>query len=103
MEAKRTFWQRFNDPNNELNRKDFIVTYLVGWVVFFVVIFLLSAIFSEKVLRGAGIGLLFGFFQIFVQRLRYLGMNKWWAVLGFTPATIILFIYLAIQDDIKKS
>ena len=102
MEEKRSLWQRFNDPKAELTRKEFIVAYFGWWVACFIIVFIVDIIFSPKSMRGMAIGLSFGFFQIFAMRLRYLGLNKWIALLAFPLITNpMLFIYLVIRGDEK--
>lgn len=98
MELKR-FLQRFNDKENILSRKEFVICYFAWWIICILILSFIDILFEPKSLRGMAIGLSFGFFSIFAQRLRYLGFNKWWGLLAFPLITNpILFIFLVIKN-----
>ena len=100
MENQKSFFHRVNDPTNKLNKKDFFIAYFGYWGIFVVIGFILAMIFSGSVAKAGFIGLNFGFFMIFQQRLQYFGMNKWIAAVTFTGiGNVALFIYLALKSD----
>lgn len=96
---KKTFFQRLNDKENTLTRKEFVICYFAWWIICILILSLIDILFELKSLRGLAIGLSFGFFSIFAQRLRFLGLNKWWALLAFPLVTNpILFVFLIIKN-----
>lgn len=98
MEIK-TFLKRLNDKDNKLSRKEFVICYFVWWVICILALSIIDIVFEPKSIRGIAIGLSFGFFSIFAQRLQFLGLNKWWALLAFPLITNpILFVFLIIKN-----
>lgn len=101
-QGKSLFKRVMFDKENILNRKEFIISYCVGWVSFIIIIFIASFILPYSAVRGLGFGLTMFFVVLFMQRLRYLGMAKWWAALAAFPITNLgMFIYLIIKGDNK--
>lgn len=99
MMKEKNFFQRFNDKDNALNRKEFVIWYFGYWLICIFLISLIEIIFEPRSLKGLGIGLSFGFFTIFVQRLRYLGLSKWWALLALPLITNpLLFLFLVVKN-----
>lgn len=96
---KKTFFQRLNDKDGVLNRKEFVIYYFAWWIICILVFTIIGLVFEAKSLNVFAVALSFGFFSIFVQRLRYFGFNKWWGLLAFPLITNpLLFLYLALKN-----